>query len=190
MPGRVTFNIKVRVTNGEIFPELANRLKDFRPVFEVVIKQWARGNVDKFRQSMGMEATGAAIDPNVFWMPLAESTMRGKRKRGSADQIMVDSGALMQALTDPSGFWSEMTAQQTVFGTPGALEDELKVRYNQQTRQAIFLGADDQVMIEEKVQSYLSLGPDFEKKRFEAGLSAIYSRDLDAEMSMDFGGEQ
>lgn len=189
MPGRVTFKIKVRVKDADIFPELQGRLKDFRPAFEVIIKQWARGNVDKFRSSVGMEDTGAAIDPNVFWSALAESTIRAKRRHGIPNQIMVETGALMQALTDPSGFWSEMTASQTVFGTPGSLEDELKVRYNWQTRQAIFLGADDQVMIDEKVHSYLSLGPDFERKRFSAGLAAVYDRDLDTEMNMDFEGE-
>lgn len=190
MPGRVSFNIRVRITNGGVFPELVERLKDFRPVFEVIVRQWARGNVDKFRKSLGGETTGAAIDPTVFWMPLAESTIRAKRKKGQPDQIMVATGALAQALTDPSGFWQAMTAQQVAFGTPGGLEEELKARYNWQTRQTIFLGEDDQMMINEKVQSYLSLGPEFERKRFAAGLANVYERGLDAEMNMDLGGEE
>jgi hypothetical protein len=101
---------------------------------------------------------------------------------------MVETGSLAASLSDPSGFFQAMTAQEVVFGTPQAIEEELKARYNWRTRQTIFLGIDDQRMIDQKVQSYLSLGPEFERIRFAQGMERVQDREAEAKMDVDFGG--
>lgn len=187
MAGRVSFNIDLTIKGAEPIDEIAQRIADLRPAFEVIVDKWARGNKDKFAASIGAEGSGAQIDPTVFWEGLKESTVRAKRKKGQPDQIMVATGDLRRALTDPDLFFHEATAGEVVFGTPKSIEEELKIYYNWETRQAVFLGGDDQRMIEETVMSYLSLGPQFQSIRKSQGLENIRIRREGAEMDIDFG---
>ena len=189
MPGRVTFNVNLTIQGAEEISEISERIADLRPAFDVIVEKWARGNEDKFRDSLGAESSGAQIDPTVFWQGLTPSTMRSKRRKGQSDQIMVATGDLKRALTDPDLFFSMATATDLVFGTPKSIEEEMKVYYNWNTRQAIFLGGDDQRMIEETVQSYLSLGEDFKAIRFAQGLENIKARNQSAEMEIEFEGK-
>lgn len=186
MAGRVTFNVNVVIQGGEEILEIAARMADLRPAFDVIVEKWARGNEDKFRQSLGAEGSGAQIDPTVFWKGLAQSTMRAKRRHGYGDQIMVATGELMRSLTDPDLFFHESTGTDLVFGVPRSVDEELKVRYNWETRQAIFIGNDDQRMIEETVQSYLSLGPNFKNIRFARGMENLRSRQETTRMDVEF----
>jgi hypothetical protein len=185
--GRVSFDLHFLIKGGEQIPELAARLSDLRPAFEVIVQKWAKENESKFDAAEGMEAGGAQVDETVFWEALQPSTMRAKRRKGQGDNIMVATGELKQALTDPDRFFHAETESKAVFGTPMAFEDELKLRYNWQKRQTVFLGGDDQRMIEQTMQAYLSLGADFEQIRFAKGLQNLKNREEVARMEMDFG---
>lgn len=185
MAGKTSFDIRYTLRGAEQFPEMAARVRDLRPAFDVIVEKWARGNVDKFEKSKGMESSGAQIY-DVFWQGLKPSTMRAKRRKGQVDHLMVATGALEEALTTQGRFFAESTAERAAFGTPMSIEEEMKVRYNWAKRQAIFLSYDDQLMIEETVQSYLSLGPKFESIRFGQGMENLRDHEEVAHMEVGF----
>lgn len=186
MAPKVNFNFELIVENPEMFPELAARAADLRPVFEDIVIKWARNNQDKFAASIGKEGSGAEIDPTVFWEGLTESTIKGKRRKGFSNQIMVATGDLESSLTSPEGFFHEETATMAAFGTPNALEDELKVIYNYAKRPTIFLGLSDQKMIESDISNYLSFGENWKEIMFARGLQNVQRRDEIASMEMAF----
>jgi hypothetical protein len=191
MAGALSFKIQLFGKNLDQFPELQGRVQNLQPVFERIIDDWAKGNVDKFGASKGKETMGAMVDPGVFWLGLKPETSRRKRQMEQPDQIMVATGELRAALTNPEGFFRAARAQDATFGVPLSPEDEAKIFYNWgvdgEKRQTIFLGADDQVMIEHHVQAYLSMGPDFEEKIFSKGLSNVRMMKEASQMDMEFG---
>lgn len=186
MAGSVRFKVEVFISNPDLFPELVERTRDLRPAFDVIVRKWAQTNEDKFRRAVGAEEGGASIDPTVFWEALRPSTIRQKRKLGFGNQIMVRTGQLEKALTDPEGFFHEMTAEEAVFGTPNSEEDELKARFNWKKRQTIFLSVDDQRMIQATIKNYFELGGDFERIMFSKGLQNLRDRGEMAAMDLAF----
>jgi hypothetical protein len=186
MTAVVNFTIKLNITNPELFPELAARANDLRPAFEDIIDKWARNNEEKFAASVGMELSGAQVDPSVFWEPLTESTSTSKRRRGVPDQIMVDTGELKMALEDEEGFFRATSPQEAVWGTPKSFDDELKVKFNYEKRPAIFLGLVDQKNIESDVSNYLSLGENWKDIIFARGMQNLARREESASMNMAF----
>ena len=75
MAGVIKFQIDL-VTAGNVLPEVQARLKDLRPAFEEIVRKWADDNQDKFRMSVGAEASGAEIDPDVFWKGFTPGYMK------------------------------------------------------------------------------------------------------------------
>jgi hypothetical protein len=186
MPGKLSFRIRVEIVGSEILPELAARVKDFRPAFEHIIDEWAKDNKDKFASAQGKEASGANIDSDVFWKGLTAGTMKQKRAAGFPNAIMHATGALEEAMTDPEGFFREMTPEQTVFGTPTSPEEENKIYRNRKTRQVVFLSVDDQRMIDKNIQDYLSFGGNYKEILFAKGMESIQRRNQAAQMDMEF----
>lgn len=186
MAGAVRFNLEVFIKNPDLFPELMGRVRDLRPAFEVMIRKWADNNSDKFGKAVGAEESGISVDPTVFWERLSPRYIIRKRKQGFPNQIMVRTGALEAALTDPEGFFSAMTTEEAVFGTPKSYDEEMKARYNMNKRQTIFLSLDDQRMIQATMKHYLELGEDFEKIMFSRGLQNVRTGNEVAQMDMAF----
>lgn len=189
MAGAVSFQVEVFQPNADILPEMAGRAKDLSPVFQNIITEWARDNEDKFGLSMGQESGGAQIDPTVFWMMLAESTMKMKRKRGQADQIMVATGSLEASLTDPAKFFQMVNPTVAQFGTPLDADDAMKIQYNWLKRQTVFLSLDDQRMIEKEMSDYMALGGDYRQRMFNQGLSNLALKKEVAQMDIDFAND-
>lgn len=186
MAGNVRFSISVATENGDVLPELEGRLKDLSPAFQAIIPEWAKLNKQIFDKSKGMEMSGTAVDENVFWDELKESTSKAKRRAGQEDQIMVATGALMRSLTDPDRIFQNVEADSAVFGTPLDPEDAAKVSFQWARRQVIFLSTIDQNVIRRIVKDYLSMGEGFQEKRFTAGLAAVRNRAEAAEMDAAF----
>lgn len=70
---------------------LDERGRDMSPAFRLIARKWINWNYEQFA-SEGRRASGG-------WDELAEETIR---KRGSAHPILVETGALMDELTDSS----------------------------------------------------------------------------------------
>lgn len=180
------FKFELYVDRPEVMPELQERVADLRPVFEEIVKKWARNNEEKFGGAIGAEASGAEVDPGVFWGALTESYIKRKRAEGYPDQIMVKTGELEAALEDTEGFFHEETAQEAAFGTPKSLEDEMKVRGNWEKRPVIFLGLSDQKAIEHSLVNYLSFGENWKDVIFARGMENVRRRNEAAIMDMGF----
>lgn len=176
MAGNVKFDIKVAVSDPDLLPELEARLGDLSPAFNAIIPEWAHLNESKFDLSIGRESSGADVDENVFWEQLKPASMRAKRKAGQPDQIMVATGSLKRALTNPDLIFQYVSAEEAVFGTPRDLDDAQKVIYQWLKRQAVFLSTLDQNVIRRTIQDYFSLGGDFQQKRFAAGAARAAQR--------------
>ena len=128
MAGALSFNIAVYQTNTEVLPQLQQRVKDLSALFEQIIAEWTRGNVQKFGSAAGRSLSGADVD-SVQWEALSPAYFRQKSKVYS-DQIMVRTGSLEKALTTPDGFFQMVEPAQALFGTPNDPEDVLKMQYN------------------------------------------------------------
>ncbi len=192
MPGVVKFKIDLLIENPDLFPELAGRAKDLRPAFDVIVKKWAKDNVDKFEKAIGGESFGSSVDPSVFWSALTPAYIKRKRMMGFADHLMVRTGALEASLEDPGRFFHEESAQEAAFGTPMSEEEEIKARYNFQRRQTIFLSVDDQRMIDATIKNYMEFGEDFQRILFARGMGNLgkgaESAGMDMEFNTDSGG--
>jgi len=186
--GKLSFNISMVWKNVHLLPEMEARLKDMRPVFEQIVQDWAKGNEDKFASAAGMEAVGAQIDPGVFWEALSPEYSAWKRKEGMANQIMVATGALEAALSDPGMFFHMETPREAAFGIPTSPEEEAKLGYNWYRRQTLFLSADDQTMIRHHIRNFLAFGENWQEILFTRGLERSYQRDEMASMEVAFGG--
>lgn len=187
MAGRLSFQIDLYTDRPELIPETAERVKDLRPAFESIIREWAKDNRDKFDASEGTEGGGAAVDPEVFWDQLTPNYMKSKRRAGFPDHLMVRTGQLMDALTNPDRFFQQESEIEATFGTPLDPDDLAKAGYNWKKRQTIFLSVDDQRMIDKRVSDFLSLGPGFEEIMFARGLANLAKREASAKMDVDFG---
>jgi hypothetical protein len=185
--GKLSFNISVIWRNVHLLPEMEARLKDMRPVFEQIVQDWAKGNVDKFGAAMGMEVVGAQVDPGVFWEALSPEYSAWKREQGMSNQIMVATGALQAALSDPSMFFHMEMPREAAFGIPLSPDESGKMSYNWYRRQTLFLGVDDQTMIRHHIKSYLELGEKWQSILFTRGLERAYTRDEVASMDVAFG---
>lgn len=186
MAGNLRFEIAVATKNAELLPELEGRLADLSPAFHAIIIEWARLNADKFAAAAGREAGGAEIDPLVYWEPLASSTRRAKRRQGQPDAIMVATGQLLRAMTNPDLMFQNVDAESAVFGSPLDPEDAAKVAYNWSSRQVVFLSTTDQNVIRRIIKDYLSMGPNFEEIRFARGLAIAEARRNMAAMDAEF----
>ena len=156
MAGSTSFQIQVTTENADYLPTLQNRLKHLESVFEKVIKEWASLNEDKFARGAHGELGGAEIDAGVFWHPLAASTIKQKQREGVADNLMVWTGELKDAMTSPDSIFQMVGAEQAVFGSPLDPDDAAKVAYNWARRQAIFFGTADQNAVKRILQRHLS----------------------------------
>lgn len=186
MAGAVRFKVELFQPNADVLPEMAFRAADLSPAYRDIINEWARDNLDKFGMSVGQEASGAQIDPTVFWDALSPDYMKTKRKKGQPDNIMVATGSLMASLTDPERFFQMVNPEMAIFGAPNDADDAMKVQFNWIKRQAIFISLDDQRMIQKKLSDYLALGADYKEKMFVKGLQNLALRAEVHQMDVDF----
>jgi hypothetical protein len=186
MSGAVRFQVELYQPNADRLPELAGRIQDLSPAFKNIILEWAKDNEDKFGLSVGKEASGASIDPTVFWEALSPQYMKSKRKQGMTDQIMSATGSLKQSLTTPDQFLQSVTEQQALFGSPLSADDAMKAQYNWIRRQTIFLSLDDQRMIQKEISDYLSLGQNYRQIQFAKGLERLALKKEVAQLDIAF----
>lgn len=186
------FNVKVYLENAGILPELQARMADLTPFFEAVYRRWVEVNEQKFEQAKGAEATGAFVF-DEFWASLSSRYMEAKhpsgapkRKKASGeypDWLLVRTGALMEAMTNPESLFNAIGPQEATFGTPNDPELADIVRWQsgerQKHREVIFLAEPDLNSIRMNLQDYLGMGGDFQAMRFAAGLQA---KSLESEM--------
>lgn len=186
MAGRVSFNIELVTIGEDDLENMQARTRDLSAVFDVIIDKWSEGNVLKFAQAIGKEGSGVDLDPGVFWEGLTGAYVKQKRRLGQANQIMVATGSLRNALTSPDGFFREVTPAQAGFGTPVDPDDAKKAAYNWIKRQTVFLSVDDQRMIEKEISDFLSLGGDWQKELFGRGMEAVNRRVENARLDVEF----
>jgi hypothetical protein len=198
-----TVNFKVSVkSRGLNFPEsLQERLADFSPAFENIIEGWIEHNEDKFKEAKGAETSGVDMAADVHWEALTpdyflrkhggvKSTDRiPNKKRVSKgrtlypDWLMVATGDLMAAMTDPTAIYQAIAAQTVVFGMPTDEEDAVKVQGNWKKRPVIFLDLTDMRMIKENIQDYLNYGEDYKEAREAIAAAKYWNSDMDQDFS-------
>lgn len=189
MAGIVSFNITVFTEGLERLPELAARLKDLTPALHNLIAEWAQSNEDKFRESRGTQVGGVQQDDSLFWHGLTEPYMKEKTRKGFEDWLMVRTGDLRRAMTDPEGFFSVVMPDKAVFGIPLDPEDAIKVTgTNWELRQAIFLNYKDRLAIKREVKNYFALGEKYREILFERGLAAAARRREHLQWDVEFNG--
>lgn len=157
MAGLLTFKIKVYQTNVAVLPELQAKTKDLSELFDQIMDEWAELNKQKFDMAVGAEESGRQIDADVFWKGLSPQYLKWKRKHFPTGTLMVRTGSLAEALTDPQGFFRMANPEQAIFGTPNDADDALKAAYNFKRRQTIFLGLADQNMIRELTEKFFTV---------------------------------
>lgn len=205
------FNVKVFLDNPGVLPELQARMADLRPAFEAIYRDWVDINEQKFEQSVGHEQGGAQVFEE-FWAGLSNPYMEQKHGMGTArvtkkmakggearfngafpDWLMVRTGALRQAMTDPEALFHDIEPGQAVFGTP--LDPDLAdiVRWQagekQHHRDVIFLSLPDMNAIRRNIQDYLSMGGDFTEMRADEALSAVHLEQEVNAMDAEFANE-
>jgi hypothetical protein len=155
----MTFQVTLYIKGADWPQKMQGKLKNFVPAWEQVVDSWARGNLEKFGASLGLEAVGAFIDKatGVFWKELQPGYMKSKRRMGYPDQIMVATGALMNSLTTRGRFFEMLEQERVVFGSPLDPDDAMKISMNWDTRQTIFLSEADMRRIESIVARYLTV---------------------------------
>lgn len=189
MSGKTSFSIRIDVKNAEALAEIKNRFLDLSPAYQAFVEAWADINKDIFSAGEGQESTGAMVDDDVWWQSLSRSYMKAKRSEGYPDQLMVATGALMRALTDPDLVFQAIGPQDAVFGSPLDQEEADKVRFNWYSRQSVFFSMPDQRALRRILKDYLTMGPGFEEKRASAGLAAVQQRSEAAQMEADFSND-
>ena len=186
MAGATRFSIAIDVKNAEAFSEIAARFMNIQPAYEAFVETWAKLNQDIFGKSAGLEASGAQVDPDVFWEPLSAAYRKAKRSEGYPDHLMVATGALMQALTNPDMVFQSIGPQDAIFGSPLDIEDVDKVRYNWYSRQTVFFSIPDQRAFKRILKDYLTIGEGFQEKRFSKGMEAVQRKAEAAQLDADF----
>jgi hypothetical protein len=153
----MSFTVQLYVKGAEALPEMVQRLKDPTPLWQTIMDDWGRHNVEKFDASAGMGMLGAWIDraSGVFWKPLSAAYLRHKIMHGQPNQIMVATGSLLDSLSSSMGFFNINSADRLVFGTPNDPDNAAKVAFNWDRRQTIFLSEPDQRRIQSAVSQYL-----------------------------------
>jgi hypothetical protein len=205
----LNFTIKVLMDNPETMPELEARVSDLSPAFAAIFDAWVKTNAQKFQQSVGAEQTGAGIFDEE-WAAVTPQYYRAKHRLGSPkvtqkaarggkarfagafpDWLMVRTGALREAMTNPDALFHEFDAQMAMFGLP---EDpflanlvEWQAGPRQKDRFVVFLADPDRNAIEQILQDYFSLGANFASIRQAKALAAVGYAPIDAlGMEADF----
>lgn len=173
---KVSFDISVIVANEAALAEIEGRVKDMSVVFNNIADEWAKGNARKFNQGAGKETSGAALDADVFWVPLTEKYQKSKRKKGQADWLMVATGQLEATMTNPDAFFRGVQPTMATWGCPMSKEDENKLLGNAETRPVVFFDRQDRLMIRKEIGDYLALGGDYKNILFAQGLQAVNAR--------------
>lgn len=192
MPADLKFNVRVTVINPEVLPEIQGRMEDLSPAFHAIYGEWVGINAQKFDSARGMEAAGADIFGEE-WAGLTPAYMKQKHPSGAPqrrrmkpnsqgyteypDWLMVRSGALMQAMTDPEALFQMFDKQQAAFGTPNDPDLANIVMWQtgakQKERFVVFISEPDMNAIERNLQDYFSLGPNFAKIKMAQGMAAL-----------------
>lgn len=201
------FNVKVYLSDPAALPELKARMADMSPAFEAIFQRWVDINEQKFEQARGGELGGAQIFEE-FWAGLSPAYERQKHPQGAPkrkvtrggtsefpDWLLVRTGALMEAMTNPDRLFQDIGPDTAVFGTPEDPELADIVRWQagarQHMRNIIFLSGPDMNAIRKNIQDYLGMGGEFAQKRFTAGLQASALErevlDMDAEFNEQAG---
>lgn len=110
------FRLHVAIREGQT-SAMKERAADLRPALNDFIDRWSLDNVDKFGLGRGAEQDGVLVDVDVFWAPLSEDYRRQKSRR-YADQLLVRTGALRDALTQVAGFERHVEPWGATFGSP------------------------------------------------------------------------
>lgn len=194
------FSVRVNVTNPGMLEELQARVNDFTPAYQAIFGEWVKLNAQKFEQSQGREVSGASIEGEE-WAALTPQYIAQKhpggapkrqRKKVNAqgyreypDWLMVRSGALMGAMTDPNALFQDFEPTMAIYGLPNdsSLADivQWQAGNRQKNRNVIFIGDSDKKSIQRIVQDYLSRGGEFEQIRFEQGMAAVQqSKELES----------
>lgn len=209
MSAAISFNIKVLLENGNMLPELQGRMQDLSPAFQAIYGSWVKLNEQNFELAQGKEAGGADIF-DVQWAALTPGYIKQKhpggapkrqrRKAGKGgyqeypDWLMVRSGALMEALTNPEAMFQEFDKQMAAFGTPTDPDLADIVIWQMGTRQkeryVVFLSEPDRNMIERTIQDYFSLGGEFADIRFAQGMAALNKETEVEQLDAEFGGAE
>lgn len=158
---------------------------DFTEPFLAIIRDWAERNVDKFERAMGQEDTGVQQAADNFWEPLgaggswrsvtkadAKKAMLGmadtltayqkaKRRAGYPDWLMVRTGSLATALSNPDTFAQFVGANQAAFGVPLDTETAEHAAFNWAKRQAIYLDESDKLNIRKEFKDFMDYGPGY-----------------------------
>lgn len=197
------FNVRVYLENAGVLPELQARTADMSPAFDAIFRRWVDVNEQKFEQARGGEVGGAKIFEE-FWAGLSSGYLKQKhpggapkRRRQSTgeypDWLMVRTGTLMSAMTDPEALFQDIEPQSAVFGTP--LDPDLAdiVRWQagprQKERNVIFLSGPDMNAIRMILQDYLGMGGDFQAMRAAKALQNVDLQSEVAAMDAEFAEE-
>lgn len=206
---RLSFNVSVFIDNAGFLPELQSRVEDLSPAFGAIYQEWVRLNEQKFEQSVGRELAGAQVFEE-FWAGLSPAYMKQKHSGGSTqvtnkmaqgksdasfsrafpDWLMVRTGALRAAMTNPEALFSDIEPQSAVFGTPNDPELANIVKWQagekQHGRYVIFLSDPDVNAINRILQDYLGLGGNFQEIRSQRAMDAIRRNRETAKLDADF----
>jgi hypothetical protein len=211
MPASTQFTVKVQVINPGLLPELHARMADLEPAFRAIYGEWVDINKQKFELSKGMEQVGANVF-GEFWAPLTPGTIKEKHPGGAPkrkkksmnaqgyqeypDWLMVRTGALMEAMSNPEALFQYFDKQKAIFGTPTDPDLADIVMWQagdrQKNRYVVFLGDPDLNAIRRVLQDYFGMGGEFAEMRFAEGLSAIKRESemkaMDMGFNLDAGG--
>ena len=170
MAGMTSFRITVSCKNEDVIGEISERAKNLIVVFDNIANEWVVGNKRKFDAAKGMEQYSVEMGDNLWWDFLTYDYRKRKRKEGRPDWIMVRTGALKAALSSKFGINKNITPETATFGEPFDEENKKKVKYNWETRQAIFLNLNDRRMIRREINSYFKFGENYRTILFKQGL--------------------
>lgn len=199
----LSFNVRVYTENAGALPEMQSRMQDLSPAFEAIYQRWVDINEQKFEQAKGGEVGGARVFEE-FWAGLSDSYLKQKHPRGAPkrrrkstgefpDWLMVRTGALMNAMTNPEALFHEITEEQAVFGTPNdpdlANIVEWQSGERQKNRNVIFLSGPDMNAIRQILQDYLGMGGDFQAMRSEKALQNVSLQQEVEAMDAEFADE-
>lgn len=197
---KAEFRVRVVLRNPGMLPELQARMQDLSPAFNEIYREWVDINAQKFELAAGGEASGAQIFEE-FWQGLSPEYMKekhgggtarvtGKMRRGGEarfasafpDWIMVRTGALRAAMTDPEALYHNIEPGQAVFGTPNDPDLADIVRWQSEKRPVVFLSLPDMNAVRRIIQDFFGFGGNFKSKRESSvGMLEAEASSMDAE---------
>jgi len=147
------------MTNPRLPAEYAARAKDLTPAWHRIIEGWAKNNEEMFSAASGQSLSGMQVDADVFWEPVTEDYFKSK-SRTYPDILMVRTGLLESALTDPDNFTQVLMPDHAFFGTPTNDQAYNEALWNWEKRQVINLSEDDQALVINEIYQYIrGIGP-------------------------------